>query len=331
MDVALVGGDCSLFRMTKSDPLVHSGLSLIVHVDMDSLWMAPWDAGGMFQNSYRSDMAIWRNRWSYVIRFSRMPEFPAAGYLGSFGGLARMCVIDLYTGVSTTPVVKLVDFNQMDFPKLQFLPVGMEVLPSTSVTLTSDDSRGRGCPGNSHSLGDSFMTNLGFPQASFTTGEICAAEVDFPRARFPPGESCTEGLDYIRMASWTGSAVCTWTVTGSLLFGSPYRCVRGVSCSALLFPWWFDEFEDIPVGGRKSSAHWQGIHAHLFVTFDYCFFSSDIITSVFIVRRHCLIPPGDLAWIVFTYSTVSGWQVSGHPADRPIWIGPVLLLLLLLR
>ena len=98
-DVALVGGDCLLFRMTKSDPLVHSGLSVTVHVNMDSLWTAPWDAGGTFQSSYRSGMAIWRNRWSCVIRFSRMPEFPTAGYLGSFGGLARMCVIDLYVGV----------------------------------------------------------------------------------------------------------------------------------------------------------------------------------------------------------------------------------------
>ena len=51
----------------------------------------------------------------------------------------------------------LVNFNQMDFPKLQFPPVGREVLPSTSVTLTSADSRGQGCPGNDHSPGDSFM------------------------------------------------------------------------------------------------------------------------------------------------------------------------------
>ena len=38
-DVAPAWGDCSLF-----DPLEHSGLN--VHVDVDSLWLAPWDAGG---------------------------------------------------------------------------------------------------------------------------------------------------------------------------------------------------------------------------------------------------------------------------------------------
>ena len=103
-----------------------------------------------------------------------MPVFPATGCLGYFGGLARICVIDLYAGVSTAPVEMLVDFNQMDFPKLQFLPVGVKVLPSTSVTLTSADSRERGCPGNGHSPGDSFMTNLGFPRASCTPGEIFA-------------------------------------------------------------------------------------------------------------------------------------------------------------
>ena len=287
-DVALAGGDCSLIRMTESDLLVHSGLSVTVHVDMDYSWMAPWDAGGTFRSSYRPGMAIWRNIWSYVVRFSRMPEFPATGYLGSFGGLARICVIDLHAGVLTAPVVMVVDFNQMDFPKLQFPPVGVEVLPSTSVTLTSAYSRGRGCLGNGHSQGDGFMTNLSFPRASCTPGEICAAELDFPLARFPPGESCAEGLDYISLPSQTGSSVCAWTVTGSLLFRSPHRRVWGSSCSALLFPRRFDEFEDIPVSGRRTSARWQDIHAHLLVTFDYCFFSSDIITSVLIVMTHGL-------------------------------------------
>ena len=59
-EVTLVWGDCSLIRMTVSDPLEHSGLSMTVHVDMDSLWMAPWDVGGTFRSSYRPGMAIWR-------------------------------------------------------------------------------------------------------------------------------------------------------------------------------------------------------------------------------------------------------------------------------
>ena len=169
-DVALVGGYCSLIRMTESGPLVHSGLSVTVHVNMDSLWMAPWDAGGTFRSSYRPGMAISRNTQSYVVRFSRMPVFPATGYLGSFGGLTRICAIDLYAGVSTAPVEMLVDFNQMDFPNLQFPPVGEEVLPSTSVTLMSADSRGRGCPAEWPFPGRWFHDKSGFSPGELYLG-----------------------------------------------------------------------------------------------------------------------------------------------------------------
>ena len=40
------------------------------------------------------------------------------------GGLARTCVIDLYAGVSTTPVEMLVKDDQPDFSRLQFPPFG---------------------------------------------------------------------------------------------------------------------------------------------------------------------------------------------------------------
>ena len=65
---------------------------------------------------------------------------------------------------------------------------------STSVTLASEDSRGRGCEGHGYSPGDSSMTDLGFPRASCTPVELCAVELNFPRARFPPGETCAEKL-----------------------------------------------------------------------------------------------------------------------------------------
>ena len=45
-EITLVWGDGSLIRMSVSDPLEHSGLSVTVHMDMDSLWMAMgsrWD------------------------------------------------------------------------------------------------------------------------------------------------------------------------------------------------------------------------------------------------------------------------------------------------
>ena len=134
-EVTLVWSDCSLIEMSVSDPLEHSGLGVTVHVDMDSLWMAPWDAGGILRSGYRPGMAIWRDVLCCVVRLSCMPVLPATGYLRSFGGLGRTCIIDLHAGESTAPVEML-----GDFPRSQFPPGGVGVLPSTSVTLMSDNS-----------------------------------------------------------------------------------------------------------------------------------------------------------------------------------------------
>ena len=79
-------------------------------------------------------------------------------------------------------------------------------------------------------------------------------ESEFPRASFPPGESYAEDRDYIRPAWLAGSPVCAWTVTGSLLFGSPHRLVRSCFRSAVLFLRRIDELDifrksmDVPQG-----------------------------------------------------------------------------------
>ena len=126
---------------------------------------------------------------------------------------------------------------------------------------------------------------------------MCVVDSNFPRASFSPGELCAERQDYIRRALLTGSPVCTRTVTGSLLFGSPHRLVRGSSCSTLFIPQWTDELENIPVCGRWTSVRWQNVHAYLLVTFDYCFFSSDVISNRLVLCQYgqCLIYPGTLA------------------------------------
>ena len=97
-DVVLVRGDCSFIRMTELDPLEHSGLSVTVHVDMDSRRRAPWDAGGTLRSTNRHRMAIWKDVVRGVVRISRMPLLLATGCLRSFGGLGRSCIIDLYAG-----------------------------------------------------------------------------------------------------------------------------------------------------------------------------------------------------------------------------------------
>ena len=97
-DVAPVWGHCSLIEMTVSGPFEHSGLSVTVHVDIYSLWMAPLDAGGTLSSSYRPGMAIWRAVLCSVVRLSRRPVLSATGYLKSFRDLGRTYIMDLNAG-----------------------------------------------------------------------------------------------------------------------------------------------------------------------------------------------------------------------------------------
>ena len=63
----------------------------VLDVNMNSLWMAPWDAGGTFRIGCRPEVVIRRDRLRWVVQLSCRP---------AFGGLAGTCVIDLYAGVS---------------------------------------------------------------------------------------------------------------------------------------------------------------------------------------------------------------------------------------
>ena len=137
-------------------PLEHS----VLDVDMYSLWMAPWEAGGTFRIGSRPEMAIRRDRLRCVVQY--------------FGGLAMTCVIDLYAGVSTTPVVIMVEDQKPDF-----------------LALACQDSRGRGY---GYSPGGSSMTDLCFPRGSCSPVEMWAVDLNFPRASFPPGDLCAEIL-----------------------------------------------------------------------------------------------------------------------------------------
>ena len=106
---------------------------------------------------------------------------------------------------------------------------------------------------------------------------------------------------------------------------SPQTCT-GLFLFLLFFPRRIDEFEDIPASGRRTGVRWQNVHAYLLVTFDYCFFSSDIITSVLIITTHgflfarnrlvpcrygqCLIYPGILVIVLFYCFVVARFLLS---------------------
>ena len=117
---------------------------------------------------------------------------------------------------------------------------------------------------------------------------------------------------------------------------SPQTCT-GFSCSTLFLPRWINEFEDIPVSRRWTSVRWQNVHAYLLVTFDYCFFSSDLNTSVWIITTHgflfdcnrlflcrygqCLIYPGTLAIVLF-YCLVVARFLSSDVSSAMEQAGP---------
>ena len=123
----------------------------------------------------------------------------------------------------------------------------------------------------------------------------------------------------------TGLPVCTRTVTGSLLFGSPHRLVRGSSCSTLFLHRWTDELEVFPVGGRWTWVRVQSVHAYLLVTFDCFFFSSGLIAGTVIITtgilfargrlvlcryRQCLTYSGTLAFVFFCCLVLAGFRSS---------------------
>ena len=281
-DVALDWDDRSLIKMAVSDPLEPDD------VDLDPLWMAPWDAGGTLGTGSRPGIAIWRDVLCCVSRLSRMPVLPVTGYLRSFRGLGWTCILDANAGESKAPVRMMRDERVTDFPRPQFPPCGARALPS-----------------NSHSPGHKCTTDLGFPWASHTPGEKCAAELDFPRASLTPGECCAEELGYIRPALLVESPVYAWTVTGSLLFGSPHRRVRGCFRSTLLCHPRVDGLVTLNCRfppaiitsvlistGSGLSFHWACAIAH---------WERDLNghdRSKYCRCRQCLVPPGNLTWIV---------------------------------
>ena len=158
----------------------------VLDVDMYSLWMAPWDAGGTFRIGSRPEVAIRRDILRCVVQLSRRPVFPACGLSRIFWRPRKVLltletwqgVIDLYAGVSTTPVEMMVDDNQLGFPRLKFPPVGVEAWPSISRVRIHEDVV-MGIP-QAKVPGQIWV----FPRASCTPVEICAVDLNFPQASF---------------------------------------------------------------------------------------------------------------------------------------------------
>ena len=179
--------------------------SLVCHVDLDSLWMVHWEDRRTVETGSHIGVSVWRNMLCCVARLSRLPEFPDTACLKYFRNIGKKCVLDLNAGETYTPVWSPECCLETVAPKQPHCRV--EVVLSAMVTQVSGCTQMRGCMGNEHSPGKT----------------LDAWEVDVS-----PGEMCAEDSDYIRPDSVVESPVYVWSVTGSLLFGSPLRCVRGL-------------------------------------------------------------------------------------------------------
>ena len=330
----------------------HSDCVVTDHVDLDSLWMAPWDAGGTLGGSCRPTVPTWR-----TVSFggSAIPPavFVEKDCLRLFWSLGWMCVLDVHVGQTGVPMGSQGDDPQMNFPRSPMSPGDVGVSLSVLVSPMGNTSRRRGSVGKIDSMivmsfprksstpGEmcvvelESITVMGFPRNSSTPGERCTVELDFPRASFPPGESCAEDRNYIRLAWLAGSPVCTWTVTGSLLFGSPHRLVRSCFRSAVLFLRRIDELDIF----RKSTDVPQN---HLFATVvsrltpDICLLAWTVLISPSFCGEsgdlwHCkrlgqyLIPLGNFVRIVLflCYGSGGPFLCSFGTATRDV-LGPCL-------
>ena len=85
--------------LVRTDPhLWYMLVSLVCHVDLDSLWMVQWEDCRTFETGSHTGISIWRSVMCSVARLSRMPVLLDTGCLKSFGELGRECVLDLNAG-----------------------------------------------------------------------------------------------------------------------------------------------------------------------------------------------------------------------------------------
>ena len=177
-------------------------------MDLDSLWMVHWEDRRNVEIGSHTGVSDWMSILCCVARMSRLPELPDTACLKYFRDVGRKCVLDLNVEGTcarvSPPECGLETVAQM--PLFQHGRVA--VVPSDMVAQVSGCTRMRGCAGNRHSPGET--------QDALEVG-------------VSPGEmKCVEDSDYIRPDSVVESPVYVWSVTGSLLFGSPLRRVRGL-------------------------------------------------------------------------------------------------------
>ena len=183
-------------------------MSLNCHVDLDSLWMVYWKDRKNVETGSRTGVSDWRSVLCCVALLSRLPEIPDTGCLSCFSDVRKNCVQDLnargtYLRVKPSEC-SLGTVAQM--PPIQHCRVAE--VPSDTVAQVCGCTRMHSYAGNGHSPGET--------QDARKVG-VSPVEME-----------CAEDSGYIRPDSVVESPVYVWSVTGSLLLGSPLRHVRGL-------------------------------------------------------------------------------------------------------
>ena len=82
------------------ETLEHSHCVVTDHVDIDSFWMAPWDADGMLGDGCRRCVTSWGTVFRSV---SCQPAFVDEDCSRLLRSLGRMCVLDVHVGQTDVP------------------------------------------------------------------------------------------------------------------------------------------------------------------------------------------------------------------------------------
>ena len=85
------------------EPLEHSNCVVTDHVDIDSFWMAPWDAGGTIGDGCRPCVTSWWTVFRSVVRLSCRPVFVDVDCSRLFRSLGQLCVLDMHEGHTDAP------------------------------------------------------------------------------------------------------------------------------------------------------------------------------------------------------------------------------------
>ena len=158
------------------EPLEHLHCVMSDHVDFDSFWMAPWDAGGTLGVSCRPYVTFWRTLLRSVIRLSCRPAIVDEDDSRLVRSLGQIYVLDIHMGLTDV------------------LTVGH--YPDIDMKITTESPRLDATPGEWDASDRQATTSTGFPQKDATPGERCAIDLvmttttNVPRTDATPGSRC---------------------------------------------------------------------------------------------------------------------------------------------